>query len=93
MIVRQGPSITTMSTLLNEPLTLWLKQLEFDTCETDPYLFHPSDDASRCYTSSQWCSTVKAAFQKHTGKAPPPKLLRASFVRRRTPRIGARAHY
>ena len=77
-----GPSITTMSALLTEPLHLWLTQLEFNTCEADPYLFHPSTDASRCLTSSQWCSTVKAAFQKHTTKAPPPKLLRASFVRR-----------
>ena len=88
-----GPSITTVSTLLNEPLQLWLTQLEFSTCETEPYLFHPSDDASRCYTSSQWCSTVKQAFQRHTGKAPPPKLLRASFVRHRPSVLGALSRF
>jgi hypothetical protein len=69
-----------MSTLLNEPLRLWLTQLDFSTVEPDPYLFHPTTDASRCLTSSQWCATVKAAFLKHSGKSPPPKLLRASFV-------------
>ena len=71
-----------MSSLLTEPLNLHLQQLQFDTIEERPYLFFPSGDPTRCYTSSQWCSTVKSAFQKHSGESPPPKLLRASFVRR-----------
>ena len=78
-----GPTITTMSSLLTEPLNLHIAQLTYDAIDSEtPYLFYPtsSNDTTRCLPSSQWSSTVKAAFLKHASKATPPKTLRASFV-------------
>ena len=77
---RSGPTIQTMSALLTEPLTLFVGELEFDAAGNEtPYLFHPTDDTTRCLPSSQWSSVVKACFKKHSPEhvAPPPKLLRA----------------
>ena len=78
-----GPSISSMSAMFNEPLSLYLTDLEYTSAgNLTPYLFHPTDDTSRCVTSSQWSGVVKAALKKHspTRVAPPPKLLRASFI-------------
>ena len=70
-----------MSQLLTEPLELYLTDVEYGAAGNEtPYLFHPKDDAARCVTSSQWSAMVKAVLKKHTGKAAPPKLLRASFI-------------
>ena len=67
-----------MSTMLNEPISLYLKDLEYAAIGVDhPYLFHMSDACDRCVTSSQWSAMVKAVLKRHTGKAAPPKLLRA----------------
>ena len=81
--------------LLKEPLDLYLGSLVFETHGNEtPYLFHPTDDTTRCLPSSQWSSVVKACFKKHSPGhvAPPPKLLRASFItcviRIRTPTLG-----
>ena len=75
-----GPSVTTMSPLLTEPLNCFLNDLQFDGEEAAPYLFHPQGDMRRCVGSSQWSATVKACFRKHAGIACPPKLLRSSFI-------------
>ena len=78
-----GPSITSMSALLQEPLDLYLGALTFETAGNEqPYIFYPTSDTTRCLPSSQWSAVVKACFKKHSpGKvAPPPKLLRASFI-------------
>ena len=70
-----GPSCTTMTPLLNEPLSIYLSALQFDAVEDDtPYLFHPQGDTRRCIGSSQWSAMVKSAFSKHAGIACPPKL-------------------
>ena len=38
-----------MSTLLNEPISLYLIDLEYKAAGNEaPYLFHPTDDTSRC---------------------------------------------
>ena len=40
-----------MSSLLTEPLNLWLKEIEFAAIDTEtPYLFYPttSNDTTRC---------------------------------------------
>lgn len=75
-----------MSQLLNEPLSRYLTDLEYAAAGNEtPYLFHPTDDTSRCVTSSQWSGIVKAIMKKYTGKAAPPKLLRASFIVRQCP--------
>ena len=71
--------------MLNEPLGLYCTQLEFNSAGSEsPYCFYPvqSGDTTRCLPSSQWTQFIKACFRKHTegGKAPPPKLLRASFI-------------
>ena len=64
-----------MSSLLTEPLRLYLSDLEFAAVGVEtPYLFHPSDACDRCVTSSQWSGIVKAVLKKFTGKAAPPKL-------------------
>ena len=62
--------------MLTEPLRLWLTELEYEATgeEPGPYLFHPSNDTTRCVTSSQWSQQVKAVLKKYTGKAAPPKL-------------------
>jgi hypothetical protein len=74
-------SITTMSSMLNSPLRLWLTQVEFDSVGTEsPYLFYQSGDPSRNLPSGQWTQLVKSIFQKHAGVPCPPKLLRASFI-------------
>ena len=80
-----GPTISSFSAMLNEPLSLYVTQLEFDSAATEtPYVFYPvqSGDTTRCLPSSQWSQFIKGCFRKHTegGKAPPPKLLRASFI-------------
>ena len=49
-----------MSTMLNKPLSLYLKQLEFDSIDASPYLFFQSGDPSRNLPSSQWTALVKA---------------------------------
>ena len=70
-----------MSALLTEPLDLYLIDLGYDSAGNEtPYLFHPTNDTTRCLPSSQWTAVVKAAFKKHAGKATPPKTLRASFI-------------
>ena len=78
-----GPSITSMSSLLTEPLDAYLDAFQWETAGNEtPYLFHPTDDTTRCLPSSQWSGVVKACFKKHSPShvAPPPKLLRASFI-------------
>ena len=80
-----GPTISSFSAMLSEPLSLYVTQLEFDSAATEtPYVFFPvqSGDTTRCLPSSQWSQFIKGCFRKHTegGKAPPPKLLRASFI-------------
>ena len=55
-----GPSITSMSTLLTEPLDLYLTDLDYDSAGNEtPYLFHPTNDTTRCLPSSQWTAVVK----------------------------------
>jgi hypothetical protein len=77
-----GPSVTTLSPLLNEVIGLYLAQLTFDAVEDDtPYLFHPQRDTRRCVVSSQWSAMVSSTFKKHAGKAVSPKSLRSSFAR------------
>ena len=78
-----GPSITSMSALLTEPLDAYLAAFQWETHGNEtPYLFHPTSDTTRCLPSSQWSAVVKACFKKHSPGhvAPPPKLLRASFI-------------
>ena len=76
-----GPTIQTLSSMLNEPLSLYCTEVEYDGAGNEtPYLFHPTSDTSRCLPSSQWSQTVKAVMKKHAGVATPPKTLRASFV-------------
>ena len=76
-----GPSITTLSPMLREVLTLSISQLLFSAVEDPtPYLFHPQRDTGRCIVSSQWTQTVKSTFLRHSGKAVCPKSLRSSFV-------------
>ena len=78
-----GPSINTLSSMLNEPLSLYLSMLELDAHGNEsPYLFYPtqSGDTTRCLPSSQWSQLVSRTLKKHAGKAAPPKLLRAAFV-------------
>ena len=45
------------------------------------YLFSTGSD-HRAYSISQWTDAVKSAFGRHSpnGEAPPPKLLRSSFI-------------
>ena len=78
-------AVTSMSALLTEPLDAYLSAFQWETHGNEqPYLFHPSDDTTRCLPSSQWTSVVKACFKKHSPGhvAPPPKLLRARLVRK-----------
>jgi hypothetical protein len=75
-----GPSITTISPLLNEQLSAMCTQLTFDNVEEgkQPYLWHVASDATRPVASSAFTKMVKDAFLKYGGKATPPKVLRAS---------------
>ena len=69
--------------MLTEPLDLYLAQLEYDSPATEtPYLFYPvqSGDTTRCLTSTHWSMLVSRMMKKLTGKATPPKLMRASFI-------------
>eukprot|EP00966_Prymnesium_polylepis_P070471 1637620-Prymnesium_polylepis.1 len=77
-----GPSITTISPLLNEQLSAMCTQLTFDNVEEgkQPYLWHVASDATRPVASSAFTKMVKDAFLKYGGKATPPKVLRASFI-------------
>ena len=45
------------------------------------YLFGTGSD-HRAYSISQWTAAIKSAFGRHSpnGEAPPPKLLRSSFI-------------
>ena len=90
-----GPTISTFSPMLNEPLSLYVTQLEFSSCEESPYVFHPvqSGDTTRCLPSSQWSQFIKGCFRKHTegNKAPPPKLLRGAFCWDLKPSPGRKA--
>ena len=46
--VADGPSITSMSALLTEPLDLYLIDLGYDSAGNEtPYLFHPTNDTTR----------------------------------------------
>ena len=55
-----GPSITSMSALLTEPLNAYLAAFEWETHGNEtPYLFHPTDDTTRCLPSSQWSGVAK----------------------------------
>ena len=70
-------AVTSMSALLTEPLDAYLSAFQWETHGNEqPYLFHPSDDTTRCLPSSQWTSVVKACFKKHSPNhvAPPPKV-------------------
>ena len=77
-----GPSITTISNLLNEQLTTLCRDLTFDDVAESgqPYLWHTSKDVSRPVSSSTFTTLVKDAFARYSpGKKPtPPKVLRAS---------------
>ena len=42
------------------------------------YLFASKD--GRPFSVSSWTSVVKETFRRHSGLAPPPKLLRAIFI-------------
>jgi hypothetical protein len=78
-----GPTITSMSSLITEPLDAYLSAFQWEAHGNEtPYLFHPTDDTTRCLPSSQWSGVVKTCFKKHSPNhvAPPPKLLRASFI-------------
>ena len=75
-----GPTKTTVSKLVAPWLKLYLAQLQFEYHPKEqPYLWAVGGDFTRCQTSSQWCSTVKAAFQRWSPNktAVPPKMLRS----------------
>ena len=79
-----GPTRTTVSKLIAPYIDLYVKQhltWEF-SASNQQYLFHPTNDTSRCIVSGQWTTVVKNAFKKYSpGRvAPPPKLLRSSFI-------------
>ena len=58
-----GPTITSMSSLLKEPLDLYLGSLIFETAGNEqPYLFYPTSDTTRCLPSSQWSAVVKVRW-------------------------------
>ena len=74
-----GPTISSFSSMLNEVLELYLRDLEIAAPGVEaPYLWFPlqSGDTTRCLTSSQWTQFVKNCFKKNTTdqKAPPPKV-------------------
>ena len=78
-VLADGPTISSLSGMLNEPLRLYLTELEYNSVATDtPYLWYPtqSGDTTRCLGSSQWSQLVSRVLKKYTGKAAPPKLLR-----------------
>jgi len=52
-------------------------EFEFEQSEGG-YLFASRD--GRPFSVSSWTSVVKETFRRHSGLAPPPKLLRAVFI-------------
>ena len=85
--VHAGPTKTTVSKLVAPWLKLYLAQLQFEYHPKEqPYLWAVGGDFTRCQTSSQWCSTVKAAFQRWSPNktAVPPKMLRSYTNRPQT---------
>ena len=73
-----GPSVTTVSSLIQPWLKIYVDMLKFDFNET-PYLFHVGSDTSRNMSSSQWCSVVKSIFARWSPRqtACAPKTLRS----------------
>ena len=72
--------------LLEQYLESKTAMLELDFGDDDEphegrYLFSRGTD-HRALTISQWTAAIKAAFGRHSpnGEAPPPKLLRSSFI-------------
>ena len=78
-----GPTKTTVSKLVAPWLQLYVDQLQFEYHPKEqPYLWGVGGDYTRCQESSQWCATVKQAFQRWSpgNKAPPPKVRQASLA-------------
>jgi hypothetical protein len=77
-----GPSISSLTPLISVQLNEMLTQIEYDNvalCDK-PYLWHVQSDCSRPVSSSAFTKMVKDAFQRHAGKATPPKVLRSIFI-------------
>ena len=78
--------MTRISTLVAPLIDRWLEAKAathaFDFDHSDGhYLFGTGSD-HRAYSISQWTAAIKSAFGRHSpnGEAPPPKLLRSSFI-------------
>ena len=76
-----GPSVTTVSKLVQPWLRLYIDALSLEIADKEGefYLFHVSRNLEKNMGSSQWCSTVKAIFKEFspTKVSPAPKNLRA----------------
>ena len=55
------------------------KSLVFEPTGDHPYLLSMASSYEYGQSSSAWSQLVKSCFQRHSGVACPPKLLRASF--------------
>ena len=60
-----GPSVTTISKLLQPWIKLYIDSLKFELKENDDefYLFYVSRNLEKGMGSSQWCSTIKVQTQ------------------------------
>ena len=75
MVHSYGPSVTTISKLLQPWIKLYIDSLKFELKENDDefYLFYVSRNLEKGMGSSQWCSTIKVQTQStrrppvHTG--------------------------
>ena len=76
-----GPSVTSISSMIAPYLDAYVDLVQFDW-ETQPYVFC-TRDPTYCRASSDWTSYCKGIFQRWSGIACPPKMLRASYIVRR----------
>ena len=68
--------MTSVSAMIAPYLDEYVQLVSFDF-DDQPYVFCTAREATRCLTSSQWSTYAKGIFQKWSGVACPPKMLRA----------------
>ena len=78
-----GPAMTRLPETFGHYIDVYKQareattEFEFEQSEGG-YLFASRD--GRPFSVSSWTSVVKETFRRHSGLAPPPKLLRAIFI-------------
>jgi len=76
-----GPFAASLPDALNDVLSAYVRELEYDGPSDGPYLFHPPHSKSdRPMEPSAWTGWVRRLFQRHHGSPIAPKTLRSVFI-------------